>query len=102
MLAYLNFLNNNNSEDKNILFNCCVYYEKKSRNTQTNSIEANKWLIKNKYNEIILVTSSYHMPRSIYEFKKNAPDIMIYPWNIFHKEKSILDNIENIYNKQCV
>ena len=40
-------LNNNNSEDKNILFNCCVYYEKKSRNTQTNSIEANKWLIKN-------------------------------------------------------
>ena len=66
-------LNTNTSSKKNILFDCCVFYEKKSKNTQSNSIEANKWLTENDYDEIFLVTSSFHMPRSIYEFKKNAP-----------------------------
>ena len=28
----------------------------------------------------MLVTSSEHMPRSLYEFKKNAPEIKIEPW----------------------
>ena len=89
-------LNINTSEKKNILFDCCVYYEKKSKNTQSNSIETNKWLAKNKYNEIFLVTSSSHMPRSIYEFKKNAPKIIIYPWNIAEKEKTTFNNLKKL------
>ena len=89
-------LNTNNSNKKNILFDCCVYYEKKSENTQSNSIEANKWLTENEYNEIFLVTSSSHMPRSIYEFKKNAPKITIYPWNIDEKEKTTFNNIKKL------
>jgi len=89
-------LNANISNKKNILFDCCVYYEKKSENTQSNSIEANKWLTENEYNEIFLVTSSSHMPRSIYEFKKNAPKITIYPWNIDEKEKTTFDNIKKL------
>jgi uncharacterized SAM-binding protein YcdF (DUF218 family) len=89
-------LNTNNSNKKNILFDCCVYYEKKSKNTQSNSIEANKWLTENDYNEIFLVTSTSHMPRSIYEFKKNAPKIIIYPWNIAEKEKTTFNNLKKI------
>lgn len=89
-------LNTNNSNKKNILFDCCVYYEKKSKNTQSNSIEANKWLTENDYNEIFLVTSTSHMPRSIYEFKKNAPKIIIYPWNITEKEKTTFNNLKKI------
>ncbi len=89
-------LNANTSNKKNILFDCCVYYEKKSENTQSNSIEANKWLTENEYNEIFLVTSSSHMPRSIYEFKKNAPKITIYPWNIAEKEKTTFNNIKKL------
>jgi len=89
-------LNTNTSNKKNILFDCCVYYEKKSKNTQSNSIEANKWLTENDYNEIFLVTSTSHMPRSIYEFKKNAPKIIIYPWNINEKEKTTFNNLKKI------
>ena len=89
-------LDTNNSNKKNILFDCCVYYEKKSKNTQSNSIEANKWLTENDYNEIFLVTSTSHMPRSIYEFKKNAPKIIIYPWNIAEKEKTTFNNLKKI------
>ena len=89
-------LTTNTSNKKNILFDCCVYYEKKSKNTKSNSIEANKWLTKNDYNEIFLVTSSFHMPRSIYEFKKNAPKIIIYPWNIAEKEKTTFNNLKKL------
>ena len=89
-------LNINRSNKRNILFECCVYYEQSSKDTQTNSVEVNKWLNKNDYNEIILVTSSYHMPRSIYEFKKNAPKITIYPWNIIQKEEGALKNIRKL------
>jgi len=89
-------LNRNNSNKKNILFDCCVYYEKKSKNTKSNSIEANEWLTKNDYDEIFLVTSSSHMPRSIYEFKKNAPKIIIYPWNIAEKEKTTFNNLKKL------
>ena len=89
-------LNINTSEKKNILFDCCVYYEKKSKNTKSNSIEANEWLTKNDYDEIFLVTSSSHMPRSIYEFKKNAPKIIIYPWNITQKEKTIFISMKKL------
>lgn len=89
-------LHTNTSDKKNILFDCCVYYEKKSKDTQSNSIEANKWLTENEYNEIFLVTSSSHMPRSIYEFKKNAPKIIIYPWNIAEKEKTTFNNLKQL------
>ena len=89
-------LDTNTSNKKNILFDCCVYYEKKSKNTKSNSIEANKWLTKNDYNEIFLVTSSFHMPRSIYEFKKNAPKIVIYPWNITEEEKTTFNNLKKL------
>ena len=86
----------NSSDKKNILFDCCVYYEKRSKDTQSNSIEVRKWLNKNEYNEIILVTSSSHMPRSIYEFKKNAPKIIIYPWNITQKDRITFNNIKKL------
>ena len=36
------------------------------------------------------------MPRSIYEFKKNAPKIIIYPWNIAEKEKTTFNNIKKL------
>ena len=84
------------SDKKIILFDCCVYYEKKSKDTQSNSIEVKKWLNENDYNEIFLVTSSSHMPRSIYEFKKNATEIVIYPWNITQKEKKIFMNMKKL------
>ena len=89
-------LNINGSNEKIILFDCCVYYEKRSKDTQSNSIEVKKWLNENDYNEIFLVTSSSHMPRSVYEFKKNAPKIIIYPWNITQKEKTIFISMKKL------
>lgn len=89
-------LNKTNSTEKNLLFECCVHYEKKSKNTKTNAIETSKWLKKNNFKEIILVTSFYHMPRSIYEFRKNAPKIIVHPWKVNNIDNTKINNIKKI------
>ena len=81
-------------------FKCCVFYESKSHNTQTNAVETFKWLNENEYDKILLVTSPEHMPRSIYEFKKNAPEIKIQPWIVKNNSKLSLINFK--YTKKII
>jgi uncharacterized SAM-binding protein YcdF (DUF218 family) len=46
-------------------------------NTVGNAKEATDWMKKNNFNSLILVTSNYHMPRSLLEFKALMPEIRI-------------------------
>lgn len=60
-------------------------------NTRDNALETRDWMERNGFKTIRLVTASYHMPRSLSEFKNVMPDIVIIPHPIFpqtvkHKE----------------
>lgn len=48
--------------------------------TEENAIESFEWIKKNNFKKIILVTSNYHLPRSLYLFKRLMPDIIITPY----------------------
>ena len=50
--------------------------------TEENAIESLEWIDHNKHQKIILVTSNYHMPRSLYLFKRMMPNIVIIPYHI--------------------
>lgn len=50
--------------------------------TEGNSIESLEWIKKNNYKKIILVTSNYHMPRSLWLFKNSMPDIEFIPYPV--------------------
>ena len=67
--------------EKKELFKCCVSFDQKSQNTLENAEEVKKWLNQNKdIKSIILVSSYYHLPRSIMIFeKKIKSDVKIYP-----------------------
>ena len=52
-------------------------------NTRQNALESKDWLERNKFRSVRLVTASYHMPRSMSEFKDVMPDITIIPHPIF-------------------
>lgn len=52
---------------------------KEARNTVENAIETRNWIQANDIKSIYLVTSNYHMLRSLEEFKYLNPDITIYP-----------------------
>lgn len=49
-----------------------------STTTEENAIESQDWIKKNKFKKIFLVTSNYHIPRSLYLFNRLMPD-NIYP-----------------------
>lgn len=50
---------------------------KKATNTVENAIETNQWLKENNIQSIRLVTSNYHIPRSMVEFKSLNPEVKI-------------------------
>ena len=68
-------------KEKSELFRCCVFFDKRSKNTLENAVEVDKWLNKNKdIKSIILVSSYYHLPRCIMIFeKKIGSKVKIYP-----------------------
>lgn len=52
-------------------------------NTRQNALESKNWLERNRFKSVRLVTASYHMPRSLSEFRNVMPDMTIIPHPIF-------------------
>lgn len=61
------------------LFDCCVDVERRAQDTIGNAVETEKWARKNGYRSLIVVTSAYHMPRSMLEFRHTLPEIKLTP-----------------------
>lgn len=53
-----------------------------AKNTKGNAEEVRKWVDKLNYENIILVTSNYHMPRSLLEFEILMPDKKFIPYPV--------------------
>ena len=71
------------------LIECCIDLDSVSKNTFTNAIETSKWARKNNISKFILITSNYHMPRAILEFKNIMPNKKIYTFSIKPKKHNI-------------
>ncbi|MGN1063395.1 MAG: YdcF family protein [Alphaproteobacteria bacterium] len=56
-----------------------------AENTRENALETTVWIKDKNITSILLVTSFYHMPRSIFELKKSAPFLKIIPYPVFPK-----------------
>ena len=64
-------------EDVNVTTSREIILDKKSTNTVENAIEAAAWVKKNQFHSIRLVTSNYHLPRSMAEFRANNRNLII-------------------------
>ena len=73
------------------LIQCCVNLDSVSKNTFTNASETLKWTNKNDIKEFILITSNYHMPRAILEFKSIMPNLKIYTYPIAPEKHDIVN-----------
>lgn len=63
-------------------FACCVELERVALDTIGNAVETGKWMAANDYKSITLVTSDYHMPRSLLEFRRQLPEATIQPYPV--------------------
>tara|TARA_Y100001936_G_C16085055_1_gene681041 strand:- start:2052 stop:2642 length:591 start_codon:yes stop_codon:yes gene_type:complete len=64
-------------------FACCIAVGYQADNTAGNAHETTEWITKNKLSSLRLVTANYHMPRSLFEFRRAMPDIKILPHPVF-------------------
>jgi uncharacterized SAM-binding protein YcdF (DUF218 family) len=61
------------------LFNCCVDLGFEAENTRGNAEEIAAWARARGYDSLIVVTSDYHMPRSLVEIRTAAPELVLIP-----------------------
>lgn len=58
---------------------CCVDLDHRARNTIGNAIETRRWVTDQGFEAIIVVTSNYHMPRTMLELDNAMPDVAKFP-----------------------
>lgn len=64
------------------LFNCCVDLGFEAEDTLGNAHEIAAWARSKNYDSLIVVTSDYHMPRSLLELRSAAPDVELTPYAV--------------------
>ena len=60
---------------------CCVDFDR-SVNTLGNAIEIKRWATHRGFHSLIIVTSSYHMPRALAEIAHQAPEMTLLPFPV--------------------
>lgn len=63
-------------------FRCCVDIGYEAQDTIGNAEEARKWVRRLGVRRLIVVTSSYHMPRSLTELRAALPDTELLPFPV--------------------
>jgi uncharacterized SAM-binding protein YcdF (DUF218 family) len=61
---------------------CCVTIGHAAETTLGNADETAAWAYENGYHELIVVTSDYHMARSVLVLQDAMPDISLRPWPV--------------------
>lgn len=64
------------------LFACCVDLGFEAENTMGNAREIGRWARANGYDSLIVVTSDYHMPRSLVEIRSALPGVELTPYAV--------------------
>lgn len=58
---------------------CCVDLGRRALNTAGNAVETKRWVERHQFRSLIVVTSGYHMPRTMMELAREMPDVALIP-----------------------
>jgi uncharacterized SAM-binding protein YcdF (DUF218 family) len=61
---------------------CCVDLGHVAVNTSGNALETKRWVSERGFRSLIVVTSNYHMPRSMAELGRRMPDVALVPFPV--------------------
>ena len=64
------------------LVSCCVDLDHSAINTTGNAIETRRWANNRRFSSLIVVTSAYHMPRTMAELARQMPDVTLVPFPV--------------------
>jgi len=63
-------------------FACCADLGYAAEDTYGNAVEAADWTASHRYKSLVVVTASYHMPRSLRLFHSLMPDVTLVPYPV--------------------
>lgn len=61
---------------------CCVDLDYSATNTVSNATETRRWVRDRGFSSLVVVTSAYHMPRTMAELSRQMPDITLVPFPV--------------------
>jgi uncharacterized SAM-binding protein YcdF (DUF218 family) len=64
------------------LLACCVDLDRSATDTRSNAVETRRWVRKQGFHSLIVVTSNYHMPRALVELSHELPDVELIPFSV--------------------
>jgi uncharacterized SAM-binding protein YcdF (DUF218 family) len=64
------------------LFSCCIDIGYEARDTKGNADEAANWVRERGFGSVIVVTSAYHMPRTLTELRRALPEAHLIPYPV--------------------
>ncbi len=70
-------------------FECCVDLGHAALNTVGNAKETRDWARVNGFSSLIVVTSSYHLPRSLNEIRREMPEARLIPYPVVTQRMQI-------------
>ena len=71
------------------LFACCVDLDKKAEDTIGNAAQTSAWANEYSFKSLIVVTSAYHMPRSMAELRKVMPNVDLKPYPVVRQNLNL-------------
>lgn len=70
------------TEGSKKLYECCVDLGYEAQTTLGNAYEVAEWAKAKGFDDLIVVTSDYHMPRSLLEIKAALPGVKLHPYPV--------------------
>lgn len=61
---------------------CCTDLGRRASNTISNAVETRDWVAERGFSSLIVVTSNYHMPRSLAELEGAMPGVELIPFPV--------------------
>lgn len=68
------------------LLACCVDLDHSAINTVGNAVQTRHWVKNRGFRSLIVVTSSYHMPRTLVELAWQMPDVELIPFPVISEK----------------
>jgi uncharacterized SAM-binding protein YcdF (DUF218 family) len=68
-------------------FDCCIDLDYSAVNTIGNAVETRRWALDHGFRSLIVVTSSYHMPRAMLELAHQLPGVTLIPYPVVTQQR---------------
>lgn len=72
---------------------CCVDLDSRALNTVANATQTAEWAHRHGFDSLIIVTSAYHMPRTMLEMRRAAPEIHLQGQLVTRSDRSLITRL---------